>query len=172
MVKVPYTSVASLADSIRVSQSVRNNGKNDFQINSRASRSTGNEPGTGKGVVVPGYCGMALAEKGSESVYSEGWASVCHRAPAWINRPGPGSEEQQKPLQQAANFQASAASQQLIPGSVAAPVQAGKCTGGAVDARALVGVRKAETTANTDAIVVAQASSAQLAPHPERPPPL
>jgi Domain of unknown function (DUF4150) len=87
MVPVAYTSIAFLDTAVRYSKSVRNNGKFDFQLNSRTSCSTGHEPGTGKGVVVPGYLGPAHVDVASEYVYSEGWATSRHRDPAWINRP-------------------------------------------------------------------------------------
>jgi Domain of unknown function (DUF4150) len=87
VVPVAYSSIAFLDTAIRYSKSVRNNGKFDFQLNSRTSCSTGHEPGTGKGVVVPGYLGPAHVNVASRFVHSEGWATVSHRDPAWINRP-------------------------------------------------------------------------------------
>ncbi len=93
MVPVAYSSVAFMGSSTRVSSSVRCNKRNDFQLNSRVGTSTGHEPGTGKGVKVPGYKGHALVIKASSSVFSEGWATCRHRDPAMINRPGPGATE-------------------------------------------------------------------------------
>jgi Domain of unknown function (DUF4150) len=93
MVPVAYSSIAFLDTAIRYSKSVRNNGKFDFQLNSRTSCSTGHEPGTGKGVIVPGYLGPAHVDVASHFVYSEGWATCSHRDPAWINRPDPGPVE-------------------------------------------------------------------------------
>jgi Domain of unknown function (DUF4150) len=93
MVPVAYSSIAFLDTSIRYSKSVRNNGKFDFQLNSRTSTSTGHEPGTGKGVKVAGYKGHAQADIAANYVYSEGWATVSHRDPAWINGVGEGLVE-------------------------------------------------------------------------------
>ncbi|WP_280952659.1 PAAR-like domain-containing protein [Neorhizobium alkalisoli] len=93
MVKVPYLSMVTLGASVRTSRTVRNNGKQDFQLNSRALVVTGHEPGVGRGVKVNGYKSHALAKKGSKTVFSEGWAVVRDSNPAWINRPGPGGTE-------------------------------------------------------------------------------
>jgi Domain of unknown function (DUF4150) len=93
MVPVAYSSIAFLDTAIRYSKSVRNNGKFDFQLNSRTSTSTGHEPGTGKGVKVAGYKGHAQADIAANYVYSEGWATVSHRDPAWINGVGEGLVE-------------------------------------------------------------------------------
>lgn len=90
---VAYSSVAFLDTAIRHSTSVRNNGKFDFQLNSVCSESTGHEPGTKRGVVVSGYLGPAHVEIAAPFVFSEGWATVRHRDPAWINRPDPGPIE-------------------------------------------------------------------------------
>lgn len=106
MVPVPYTSIAFLSSAARTSTSVRDNSNYDFQLNSRCATSTGHEQGTGKGVKVPGYLGMAHAKEGSSFFYSEGFAVVSHRDPAWINRPDPGGEEPKKgkqPVEFAAN---------------------------------------------------------------------
>ena len=99
MVPVPYSSIAFMDTAIRLSTTVRNNGNLDFQLNSRCSTSTGMEPGTGKGVKIQGWKGMALAAIASDFVYSQGWATVSHGDPAWINRPGPGDEEPEKPME-------------------------------------------------------------------------
>ncbi|MCF1474453.1 MULTISPECIES: PAAR-like domain-containing protein [Rhizobium/Agrobacterium group] len=96
VVKVGYSSIAFLDTAIRYSTSVRNNGKFDFQLNSRCSKSTGHEPGTKKGVVVPGYLGPAHVDVAAHFVFSEGWATCSHRDPAWINRPDPGPVEPEK----------------------------------------------------------------------------
>ena len=93
---VAYSSIAFLDTSVRVSTSVRNNGKFDFQLNSRTSTSTRHEPGVKKGVKVPGYKGPAHVDTASDYVYSEGWATCAHRDPAWINRPDPGPTEPRK----------------------------------------------------------------------------
>jgi Domain of unknown function (DUF4150) len=93
VVPVAYSSIAFLDTAIRYSKSVRNNGKFDFQLNSRTSCSTGHEPGVKKGVIVPGYLGPAHVDVASDYVYSEGWATCSHRDPAWINRPDPGPVE-------------------------------------------------------------------------------
>lgn len=93
MVKVPYLSMVTLGSSVRTSRTVRNNGRQDFQLNSRALVVTGHEPGVGRGVKVNGYKSHALAKKGSKTVFSEGWAVVRDSDPAWINRPGPGGTE-------------------------------------------------------------------------------
>jgi hypothetical protein len=93
MVPVPYMSMVTLGSAIRTSKTVRNNGKQDFQLNSRALTVTGHEPGVGKGVKVPGHISYAHAKKGSSTVYSEGWAVVRNNDPAWINHPSPGPME-------------------------------------------------------------------------------
>ncbi|CUX57294.1 DUF4150 domain-containing protein [Agrobacterium tumefaciens] len=93
MVPVPYMSMVALGSSVRTSRTVRNNGQQDFQLNSRALVVTGHEPGVGRGVKVNGYKSHALAKKGSKTVFSEGWAVVRDSDPAWINRPGPGGTE-------------------------------------------------------------------------------
>lgn len=98
MVPVPYSSIAFLDTSIQVTRNVKDNKKKDFQLNSRAKTSTGHEPGTGKGVVVPGYKGMALAREGSSSGATGGYAVVRDRDPAWINRPGPGGDAPRSPM--------------------------------------------------------------------------
>ena len=93
MVPVAYTSVAYFDPSVRLSNSVRNNANNDFQLNTRAARITGHEPGTGRGVIVAGYLTYSHARTASSSVYSEGWAVVRDGDPAWINHPDVGPEE-------------------------------------------------------------------------------
>lgn len=93
MVPVPYVSMVNLGSSVRTSRTVRNNGRQDFQLNSRALVVTGHEAGVGKGVKVNGYKSHALAKNGSKTVFSEGWAVIRDSDPAWINRPGPGSTE-------------------------------------------------------------------------------
>lgn len=96
MVPVPYSVVAHLDGAIRVSKSVRNNGCYDFQLNARTTRIKGHKPGTGKGVVVPGHETYSHVRVASDFVYSEGFATVSHRDPAWINHPDPGPTEPQK----------------------------------------------------------------------------
>ncbi|WHA44062.1 PAAR-like domain-containing protein [Agrobacterium larrymoorei] len=98
IVDVAYCSIAYLNTTIRHSTTVRNNGKFDFQLNSRTSTSTGHEPGTERGVVVSGYKGPAHVEIASPFVYSEGWATCSHRDPAWINRPDEGPVEPEKSI--------------------------------------------------------------------------
>jgi hypothetical protein len=58
--------------------------------------SIGTEPGTGKGVKVPGHLGPAHCDIAADYFFSEGYAVVAHRDPAWINRPDPGPQESQK----------------------------------------------------------------------------
>lgn len=93
MVPVGYSSIAFLSTAVRVSTSVRNNGKYDFQLNSRCATSEGHDPGVGTGVISGGYKGHAHADVAANYVYSEGFATVSHRDPAWINRPGLGPTE-------------------------------------------------------------------------------
>ncbi|MBP0583435.1 DUF4150 domain-containing protein [Labrys sp. LIt4] len=95
-VPVPYSSIAYMDTAVRVSTTVRLNGNYDFQLNSRCATSTGHEPGTGKGVVRPGYLGPAHIETASYYSYSEGFATVAHRDPAWINREEVGPKEPEK----------------------------------------------------------------------------
>ncbi len=97
VVPVAYSSIAFFDTAVRYSKSVRNNGKFDFQLNSRTANSTGNEPGTQFGLKVKGYMGHAHADVAAHFVYSEGWATVSHRDPAWINGVGLGVVEQRKP---------------------------------------------------------------------------
>lgn len=97
MVPIAYNSIAFFDTAVRTTPGVFNNKALDFQLNSRASVSTGHEPGTGKGVKVPGYLGMALVKEGSSTEASDGYAGVRHDDPAWINRPGPGGEEPRSP---------------------------------------------------------------------------
>ncbi len=92
-VPVPYMSISFLDTSVRTSRSVRDNGKKDFQLNSRPSKTTGHEPGSKKGVKVAGYLSHSLAVKGSATVYSEGFAEVRDGDKAEVNRPGPGGTE-------------------------------------------------------------------------------
>jgi hypothetical protein len=96
MVPVPYSSIAFLDTAVRVSTSVRNNSKYDFQLNSRCATSTGHEPGVGKGIISGGYKGHAHAAVAAHFVFSEGFATVSHRDPAWLNRPGHGPQEPKK----------------------------------------------------------------------------
>jgi hypothetical protein len=93
MVPVAYMSMVTLGASVRTSRTVRNNGLEDFQLNSRSTVVTGHEPGTGRGVKVAGYKAFAHAKKGSSTVYSEGWAVVRDGDPAWINHPDVGPTE-------------------------------------------------------------------------------
>ena len=93
MVPVPYNSIAFLDTSIRTSRTVRNNEDTDFQLNSRASVTLGHEPGTGRGVVVPGYRTYSLIRKAEGTIFSEGWAIMRDGDPAWMNRPDPGPDD-------------------------------------------------------------------------------
>lgn len=93
MVPVAYNSSARLDPAVRVSGSVGNNEISDFQLNSRAIKTTGHEPGSGRGVIVPGYLEVSLPRVASASVFSEGWAVVRDLDPAWVNRPDPGPIE-------------------------------------------------------------------------------
>lgn len=96
MVPVPYMSIVTFGSAARTSRTVRDNGKNDFQLNSRALVVTGHEPGIGKGVVVAGYKSHALVRTGASDIYSEGWAEIRDGDPALINRPGPGAVENRR----------------------------------------------------------------------------
>jgi hypothetical protein len=98
MEPVCYSSIAFMSTAVRVSTSVRNNGCYDFQLNSRCETSTGHEPGTGRGVNEPGYLGPAHVKTASDFYFTEGFATVSHRDPAWINRPDLGPEEPQKTM--------------------------------------------------------------------------
>ena len=90
MVPVPYMSIAFFGSAVLLSRTVRNNGKKDFQLNTRTSTTLGHEPGIGKGVVVPGYRKHSYAKRGSRTVFSEGWAVVRDGDPGVMNRPNPG----------------------------------------------------------------------------------
>lgn len=98
MVKVAYSSISFLNTAVRCSKSVRNNGDYDFQLNSRCSTSEGHEPGIGKGIKVAGYKGPSHANRAHALIYSEGFALVSHRDPAWINKDTKGSQEPQKTI--------------------------------------------------------------------------
>ncbi|MFK7988054.1 MAG: DUF4150 domain-containing protein [Sandaracinaceae bacterium] len=93
MVPVPYSSVAFLGESERLSSTVLDNGHPDFNLNSRTCTSTGHEAGTGAGIVVPGYQGQAFVQNASPTVFTDGWAGTRHRDPAFINRPDGGATE-------------------------------------------------------------------------------
>lgn len=96
MVPVPYVTVVTLAASTRTAKTVRNNGKHDFNLNTRTRLVTGHEPGVGKGVKDAGYRGWANAKKASSTVFSEGWAVVRHNDPAWINGASKGPTEKRR----------------------------------------------------------------------------
>ena len=98
MVPVPYMSMVTLGGAIRTSKTVRNNGSQDFQLNSRTKAVVGHEPGVGKGVKVAGHKAYAHAKKGSSTVFSEGWAVVRNNDPAWINHPSPGPTEPRRAM--------------------------------------------------------------------------
>ncbi len=93
MVPVPYVTMVTLAPSIRTAKTVRNNGKHDFNLNTRTRLVTGHEPGVGKGVKDAGYKGYAHAKKGSATVFSEGWAVVRNGDPSWLNAASAGPKE-------------------------------------------------------------------------------
>ncbi|QEN90081.1 DUF4150 domain-containing protein [Labrys sp. KNU-23] len=98
MVPVPYLSIAFLDDSVRVSTDVEDNSLQDFHLNSRARTSQGHEPGTGKGVVIPGYLGYAAAVRSSSVIGVNGYSIVRDGDEAMINRPDPHPMEKQAPL--------------------------------------------------------------------------
>lgn len=92
-VPVPYMSISFFNTASRVSRSVRDNGRKDFQLNSRPTKTTGHEPGSQKGVKSGGHVSHSLTVKGVGSVYSEGFAEVRDGDKAEVNRPGPGGTE-------------------------------------------------------------------------------
>ncbi len=96
MVPVPYTTMVTLAPSVRTAKTVRNNSRPDFNLNTRTSAVTGHEPGVGKGVKDAGYKGYAHIKKGSSTVFSEGYAVVRDADPAWINAPSVGPTEKRR----------------------------------------------------------------------------
>lgn len=96
MVPVPYVTMVTLGPASRTAKSVRNNGKQDFNLNSRTRLVTGHEPGVGKGVVDSGYKGWCNAQKGSSTVFSEGFAVVRHFDPAWLNGASAGGQERKR----------------------------------------------------------------------------
>ncbi|AWN45338.1 hypothetical protein DK419_02550 [Methylobacterium terrae] len=98
MVPVAYSCVVDLDGSERVSPDVRNNALKDFQLNTRAVRITGHEPGTGKGVVVPGYKKYSHVRTASSTVFSHGHAVVRDGDPCWINHPDLGPTEPQRTM--------------------------------------------------------------------------
>ena len=100
MVPVPYSVIAFADTAVRLSMSVRNNGNYDFQLNSRTTKIQGHEPGTGKGVVVPGYMTYSHVKIASDFVYSQGFATVSHYDIAWVNHPDIGPTEPQRGMSQ------------------------------------------------------------------------
>ncbi|MQY49603.1 DUF4150 domain-containing protein [Rhizobiales bacterium RZME27] len=99
MVPVAYTCVAFLDPSKRLSDDVRNNKRLDFQLNTRSRKITGHEPGTGKGVVVPGHLKYSHVKTASSSVFANGWAVVRDKDPAWMNHADIGPIEPQRALE-------------------------------------------------------------------------
>lgn len=97
-VAVAYSVVADMESSIRLSTNVRNNGNYDFQLNSRTTDIVGHEPGTLKGVVISGYKKYSHALMGADYLFSDGFANVSHRDPAWMNHPDPGPTEPQREM--------------------------------------------------------------------------
>ncbi|UXN05583.1 PAAR-like domain-containing protein [Bartonella sp. HY761] len=98
-VPVAYDSFVTFEASERTSKSVYNNKKEDFQVNTRAKKIQGHEPGIDKGVVVQGHQKYATIRKGSSTVFSEGWQVVRDGDPAWINRPDKGAVEKRSAAQ-------------------------------------------------------------------------
>lgn len=86
MVPVAYSTIAFFRDSVRTNPKVRLNGRVDFHINSRISKSYGMEPGIGRGVKDSGYKGPAQITEASTSVKSAGYDWVRHKDPALINK--------------------------------------------------------------------------------------
>jgi hypothetical protein len=96
MVPVAYHSIAFLEDSVRVANTVFNNGNADFNIKSRAPVSIGNDPGVGRGVVQTGYKGPAAVIQPSQTVFSEGWRTARHGDLCVINMADLGPVEDQR----------------------------------------------------------------------------
>jgi hypothetical protein len=96
MVPVAYHSIAFLDDSVRVATTVFNNGDPDFNINSRAPVSIGNDPGVGRGVVQTGYKGPGAVIQPSKTVFSEGWRTARHGDLCVINMADLGAVEDQR----------------------------------------------------------------------------
>jgi hypothetical protein len=96
-VPVPYLSSATLDPAVRLANSVRENGRKDFTLNSRAGLTVGHDAGVLKGYVHPGYHSISHCKVASGTVYSEGWACVRDQDPAWVNRPNPGPVEPIRP---------------------------------------------------------------------------
>ena len=93
VVPVAYFAIAFFDPADRTSRTVRNNGLHDFQLNTRATETRAHEPGTRKGVAVPGHQAISHAARGSATVFSEGFAVVRDGDPARINRPDNGAQE-------------------------------------------------------------------------------
>lgn len=96
VVPVAYSSIAFLGSAIRTSGNVRVNGKADFNLNSRTPNSMGTEPGVKKGIVISGHLGPAAVQRTTGSTFSNGWASVAHDDPSWINMAAPGPTEKKR----------------------------------------------------------------------------
>lgn len=95
MVPIPYSSICLFDEGsiTRQSRTVRNNEDHDFQLNTRCTKTTGHEPGTGKGVIVPGYMQISHIMQGEGAIFSEGYAIVRNEHMAWMNRPDEGPQE-------------------------------------------------------------------------------
>lgn len=96
VVPVAYSSIAFLGSAVRVDTTVRQNGKPDFNLNSRTPNSMGTEPGVRKGVVKSGHLGPACIRETTGSVFTSRWASTRHKDPAWINMSSQGSREKKR----------------------------------------------------------------------------
>ncbi len=96
MVPVAYSSIGFMDQSNRTSPSVGDNVRKDFQLNSRIVKTTGTEPGTGRGVVIAGHLGPAAVIVASSTVYSERWPMVRHMDKAVINMASLGAQEKKR----------------------------------------------------------------------------
>ncbi|UXM96198.1 DUF4150 domain-containing protein [Bartonella sp. HY329] len=96
-VPVPYYSIVFFDNSTRASHDVNDNELADFDLNTRAKGVTGHEPGTGKGIFVPGYCAFGGPKKSTSNIYTNGFQIVRDGDPAMINSPTEQAQEMQAP---------------------------------------------------------------------------
>lgn len=95
MVKVPYNSIVFFGNSTRTLNQVKDNHLADFNMNSRAKGVTGHEPGTGKGVKVPGYLKYAGPIKSTSTICTDGRPIIRDGDDAMINSPTEQAQEKQ-----------------------------------------------------------------------------
>lgn len=99
MVPVPYNSVVFFDKSARTISHVQDNYNSDFNMNARGQGILGHEPGTGKGIKVPGYKKFAGPINSTATVYTDGRQIVRDGDKAKINSPTKQKDVSQSPWQ-------------------------------------------------------------------------